>query len=85
LEPSGATTDTSAATPLASENTHASYGCEANSPLSRISLQNENLEGQLQNLNDQLSSFEQNLEVYDDMLKNMEITSATSESESELN
>ena len=40
------------------------------------------LEEQLCNLNQQLSSFETNLEEYDDMLKTMEIA-ATSESESE--
>ena len=46
---------------------------------------NENLEVQLKYLTDQLSDFEQNLEVYDEMLKNMEVTSVTSESESEVN
>ena len=50
----------------------------------KASPQKENLEGQLQYLNEKLSCFEENLEVFDDMLKNMEVTSVTSESESEI-
>ena len=61
------------------------YERRRNSTQSQSSPPKENLEGQLMYLNEKLSCFEQNLEVYDEMLKNMEVTSITSESESDVN
>ena len=63
----------------------ADYERRRNSSQSQLTPPKENLEGQLMYLNEKLSCFEQNLEVYDEMLKNMEVTSITSESESDVN
>ena len=63
----------------------ADYERRRSSTQSQLTPPKENLEGQLMYLNEKLSCFEQNLEVYDEMLKNMEVTSITSESESDVN
>ena len=84
-EPAKPNTDTLHSIPSATDRIYVDYEPEKNSSQTKSSPTKENLEGQLLYLDEKLSCFEQNLEVYDEMLKNMEVTSVTSESESEVN